>query len=151
MTDTSTSMTEEHAVARAERLARKAHAGQTDKAGRPYAEHLARVAGRMNDDGHRAVAWLHDILEDTDATPGDLARAGIDHGIVADVEALTRDRHERYAGYIERLRSGGSPRAISVKLADLADHLEHHPEAIDASLRRRYRHARKRLTSAKQR
>ena len=132
----------------AEQLARGAHADQTDKAGRPYVEHLERVAGRMHDDGEQAVAWLHDILEDTTTTAEDLTRNGVQTAIVADVEALTREPHERYAGYIERLRSAGSARAVAVKLADLADHLEHHPEAIDAGLKRRYRHARKRLKTA---
>lgn len=132
----------------AEQLARRAHAEQTDKAGRPYVEHLERVAGRMDDDGQRAVAWLHDVIEDTTANAEDLIRAGIDRGVVADVEALTREPHERYAGYIERLRERGSARAIEVKLADLADHLEHNPDAIGRDLKRRYRHARKRLTTA---
>ena len=144
-------MNEERARAQAhtaEQLAREAHADQTDKAGRPYAEHLARVAGRMDDDGGRAVAWLHDVIEDTTATAEDLARAGIGRDVIEDVEALTRAPHERYAGYIERLREHGSARAVAVKQADLSDHLEHSPEAIGRDLKRRYRHARKRLASA---
>ena len=144
-------MSETHASAQAhtaEQLAREAHAEQTDKAGRPYVEHLERVAGRMEADGERAVAWLHDVIEDTTASAEDLLRAGIGLDVVADVEALTRAPHERYAGYIERLREHGSPRAVAVKLADLADHLEHHPKAIGRDLKRRYIHARKRLTKA---
>ena len=135
----------------AEQLARGAHSEQTDKAGRPYVEHLERVAGRMDDDGQRAVAWLHDVVEDTTADAAELTGAGVDRGIVADVEALTRRPHERYAGYIERLREHGSARAVAVKLADLADHLEHNPDAIGRDLKRRYRHARKRLTTAPRR
>ena len=144
-------MSESHARAQAhtaEQLARGAHDGQTDKAGRPYVEHLERVSARMEDDGQRAVAWLHDVIEDTTANADDLVRAGIGPDVVADVEALTRAPHERYAGYIERLRESGTDRAVAVKLADLADHLEHHPDAIGPDLKRRYRHARKRLTTA---
>ena len=153
ITDSREPQTMEQETARAqartaEQLARGAHAEQTDKAGRPYVEHLARVAGRMEDDGGRAVAWLHDVIEDTTASAEDLARSGIERSIVDDVEALTRAPHERYAGYIERLREHGSARAVAVKLADLSDHLEHSPEAIGRDLKRRYRHARKRLTSA---
>lgn len=148
MDDNKTAETARAQAHAAEQLARAAHADQTDKAGRPYVEHLERIAGRMDDDGQRAVAWLHDVLEDTTANADDLIRAGIERGVVADVEALTRGAHERYAGYIERLRERGSARAVAVKLADLADHLEHGPEAIGRDLKRRYRHARKRLTTA---
>lgn len=38
-------------VERAKALAYRAHAGQVDKAGRPYIEHVARVAERVREDG----------------------------------------------------------------------------------------------------
>lgn len=38
-------------VSRARDLAHRAHAGQLDKAGRPYIEHAARVAERVREDG----------------------------------------------------------------------------------------------------
>lgn len=38
-------------VAQAKELAHRAHAGQVDKAGRPYIEHVARVAERVREDG----------------------------------------------------------------------------------------------------
>ena len=38
-------------VERAKELACRAHAGQVDKAGRPYIEHVARVAERVREDG----------------------------------------------------------------------------------------------------
>lgn len=38
-------------VQQAKELAHRAHAGQVDKAGRPYIEHVARVAERVLDDG----------------------------------------------------------------------------------------------------
>lgn len=38
-------------VERAKALAYRAHAGQVDKAGKPYIEHVARVAERVLDDG----------------------------------------------------------------------------------------------------
>ena len=37
-------------VAKAKDLAHRAHAGQVDKAGRPYIEHVARVAERVRED-----------------------------------------------------------------------------------------------------
>lgn len=57
-----------------ETLARAAHATQTDKAGRPYTEHLQAVANgvraRGGDEEQIAAAWLHDAIED-DALTGD--------------------------------------------------------------------------------
>ena len=68
-------------VERAKDLAHRAHAGQVDKAGRPYIEHVARVAARVADDPEaEAVAWLHDVLEDC-PDYGDLVDS--DTGVVA--------------------------------------------------------------------
>ncbi len=70
-------MTETHraplTLAQVEAIARAAHAGQTDKAGRPYAEHLRAVAEgvreRGGDEDQIAAAWLHDAVEDDALTP----------------------------------------------------------------------------------
>lgn len=52
-------------VERAKALAYRAHEGQLDKAGRPYIEHVARVAAAVAGDPEaEAVAWLHDVAED---------------------------------------------------------------------------------------
>ena len=52
---------------KAEVLARCLHHGQKDKAGKPYIEHLEFVVEHLDDstDEMRAVAWLHDSVEDT--------------------------------------------------------------------------------------
>lgn len=78
---------DEPAAVLAEQLARIAHAGQVDKQGLPYIEHVARVAASVvtdvcatvPDTGSTAVAaaWLHDVLEDTPTTAADLLAAGI--------------------------------------------------------------------------
>lgn len=55
-------------LAEVEALARRVHSGQTDKAGRPYAEHLSAVAAGVRERGGSeeqiAAAWLHDAIED---------------------------------------------------------------------------------------
>ncbi len=52
-------------VQKAKDLAHRAHAGQVDKAGRPYIEHVARVAAAVSDDPEaEAAAWQ----EATDAS-----------------------------------------------------------------------------------
>ena len=125
----------------AQEIAAKAHAGQTDKAGRPYIEHVARVAERATNPRQETIAWLHDVVEDTSTTLEDLRNAGFGAGTLAGVDLLTRRPGERYQDYIRRNAEAGDPDARAVKLADLRDHLEHHPEAIGASLRRRYEEA----------
>lgn len=66
-------------VARAQRIAGEAHAGQVDKAGLPCAEHPRRVAARLEkaDAPAEVVAagWLHDVMEDPDVTAEDLCEA----------------------------------------------------------------------------
>lgn len=66
--------TEKHLEATAKLVATMAHAGQIDKAREPYINHPARVADRLEYGRFfdRAVAWLHDVVEDTTVTLDDL-------------------------------------------------------------------------------
>lgn len=101
-------------------IATVAHAGQVDKAGNPYIEHPARVAARVADHVEdAAVAWLHDVLEDTDVTVEVLRAAGISTGIIHDVELLTRKPDQQPEDYYAMVRQ--SFRARRVKLADIED------------------------------
>lgn len=105
----------------AERLARSAHSGQVDKAGRPYAEHPAAVAamliGQGCDDEVVAIGWLHDVVEDTEVTLDHLRQRFGDR--VADaVDCLTHRKGERNDDYHARVRT--NPDAVLVKLADIA-------------------------------
>ena len=125
----------------AQEITAKAHDGQKDKAGRPYIEHVARVAGRATNPRQATIAWLHDVVEDTGTTPEDLHKAGFDARTLTDVDLLTRRPGERYQDYIRRIADAADADARAVKLADLRGHLKHRPEAIGASLRRRYEEA----------
>lgn len=107
-------------AAAAQHIAESAHHGQTDKAGVPYITHPARVAARFHDPLHQAVAWLHDVLEDTPVTADDLRDAGIPDDVLDAVEALTHQPEEPRADYYERIRRAG-PMAVAVKLADIDD------------------------------
>ncbi|CAL9572347.1 hypothetical protein SUDANB145_04850 [Streptomyces sp. enrichment culture] len=109
-------------LAAVEATARAAHAGRTDKAGRPYAEHLAAVAEgvrrRGGDDEQIAAAWLHDAVED-DALPGTwLAEAPLSRRTKDIVLAVTRRAGEPPEAYAARIRA--TPGALLVKEADLA-------------------------------
>jgi (p)ppGpp synthase/HD superfamily hydrolase len=134
--------------ARAETIARAAHAGQVDKTGAPYIDHPRRVAARVEADEARAVAWLHDVVEDTAVTLDDLA-AQFPAEVVQAVRVLTRRDDDRGEEYYRRVRA--NPLALAVKLADIADNTDPARQAdLDPATRRRlaakYRHARAVLT-----
>jgi len=115
-------------AARAEALARHAHDGLTEKyTGDPYHLHLARVVALVDGDDAKAVAWLHDTLEDTALTADDLKAAGFDATVVDAVKALTKVKGEPYPVYMARLMASGSTLARVVKRADLLDHLRPAP------------------------
>ncbi|MFE9834778.1 HD domain-containing protein [Streptomyces sp. NPDC005551] len=109
-------------LAEVEALARKAHAAQTDKAGRPYAEHLQAVAEgvreRGGDEEQLAAAWLHDAVEDDALSREWLRGAALTPRTKDIVLALTKTEDEPPESYAERIRS--TPGALLVKAADLA-------------------------------
>lgn len=122
----------------AERIARGAHAGQVDKAGEPYIQHVERVVAMVDGDKAKAVAWLHDVLEDCEEwDSGDLAREGISDDVRLAVERLTRGA-ESYTEYIHTIHACGPELARVVKIADLRDHLRPN---CPPSLRSRYENA----------
>ena len=120
---------------RAIAFAKMALRGKTDKAGAPLVDHAARVAEKMKTYGQRTVAYLHDVIEDSDLLLEDLD-AFFSPFVIADVDALTRRTDETYFEYIHRV-SNASDTARVVKIADLEDHLDHR-EHIPDSLVRRY-------------
>jgi (p)ppGpp synthase/HD superfamily hydrolase len=111
-------------VALAEELARRYHTGQVDRLGEPYIEHPRAVAQLLagGPEALQAAAWLHDVLEHTDATTGDLLVAGVPLDVVRLVEVLTRRPGEDYLAFIERVCTDRG--AVQVKIADALHNLD---------------------------
>ena len=132
-------------VEKAEKFARWRHKGQQDRYGNPYFEHLERVARRVREmeydfvddtsdiELYVAAAYLHDVLEDTDALHEELNEFGDE--ISTGVALLTRPPGMKYADYIDQIVSPskyvratypgvGGKIARVVKLADILDHLQ---------------------------
>ena len=128
----------------AEKIARAAHAGQVDKAGVDYTEHLKAVADGVDGDTLKAVAWLHDTIEDTDITAELLARRGISGEVIDAVVVMTHLEGEPYFDYIARVKQ--NPLSRLVKLSDLANNsdLSRIPEVTEKDLQRleKYKKAR---------
>ncbi|MEU5114905.1 HD domain-containing protein [Streptomyces longwoodensis] len=132
-------------LAEVEALALAAHAGQTDKAGRPYAEHLRAVAegvrARGGGDELVAAAWLHDAVEDGALSEDWLRTADLDRRTKDVVRAVTKQPGEAPQAYARRILA--TPGARLVKTADLAhnadpDRLAVLDEATARRLERKY-------------
>ena len=128
-------------VALALKMAVEAHEGQTDKLGVPYIFHvinvwqaICRIEGLENKADYETVALLHDIVEDTDVTLNEIdARFG--SGIAQAVAAMTKQKNERYADYLVRVKA--DPVARIVKLADSQDNYRRVPLLSDSETKAR--------------
>lgn len=102
-------------------IAVNAHAGQTDRAGKPYILHVFRVmlAGETADE--MIVGVLHDTVEDTPITIPTL-KGLFPKEIVDAVDAITKRPGEKYKDYLLRVHS--NPLATKVKLNDLKDNMD---------------------------
>jgi (p)ppGpp synthase/HD superfamily hydrolase len=136
-------------VHRAQVLAASAHHGQVDKAGRPYIEHPKRVFGHLVNPSaeESVVAWLHDVVEDTEVRLEDVENA-FGSQVATAVDAITRRPDETNLDYYARVKA--NPIALTVKTADLADNtdperLQLLPPEVRARLEAKYAHTRREL------
>ncbi|MFD8480571.1 HD domain-containing protein [Kitasatospora sp. NPDC059673] len=134
-------------LAEVDALAARAHAGQHDRIGAPYIEHVRAVAAGVAafGTGLQMAALLHDVLEDTPTRPDDLLAAGIPTGVVATVRKVTREPGTDYRAMLLDIVTDQA--AALVKIADnahnsRADRSAQLPEADRVRLAERYRDAR---------
>ena len=107
---------------RALQVATEAHRGQKDRYGDPFILHPLRVMLRCRTEDEKIVALLHDVVEKSERTLGDLNRDGFSSEVIAAVEGLTKREGEPYLDYIVRARENALARAV--KQADLQDHMD---------------------------
>ncbi len=90
--------------------------------GEPYIRHVERVVEHLRrmgaDEVTLAVAWLHDIVEDTVVTIEQI-RYLFGEVIGDAVDAITHRKHEPRVAYYERV--GPNRLALTVKMADGRD------------------------------
>ena len=111
-------------IRRAYEIAKKAHAGQVDKAGKDYIYHPMTVASNVGDDETAIiVALLHDTVEDTDVTFDYLA-THFDNKVLDALKLLTHDKGTDYLDYVRHIKESGNPVALKVKKADLANNMD---------------------------
>lgn len=120
-------------------IALREHNGQVNKHdGEPYIAHVHRVAMHVRDRGldetHQAVAWLHDVLEDTTFTVN-LLNTMFNSDIVSAVLALTKQKGQSNEDYYNGLKS--NPIAARVKISDIIDNFARNHQIPDDATRLR--------------
>ena len=104
-------------IEKAKHVCVKAHSGQFDKGGSPYYQHPFAVADMCETEDEKIVAYLHDVVEDTNITLHDLHNFGFSGKIVSAVNAITKRKGEEYRDYLYRVKTNDIARVV--KLADL--------------------------------
>lgn len=104
------------------KIALDAYTGKKDKAGKTYILHPLRIMQKMESEELKAVAILHDVIEDSDYTADDLRAEGIPGEVVEAVVSLTRNEGESYSDFIDRASRNALAR--DVKLADIEDNMD---------------------------
>lgn len=99
------------------KLCFEAHKNQLDKSGLTYVFHPFHLAEQMTDELSVTAALLHDVIEDTKYTFGDLESMGFDDKVIDALRLLTHDDNDPYMEYVAKIKT--NPIAKAVKLADL--------------------------------
>ena len=116
------------------------HAGQTDHAGKPYANHPQRVAHNVRrvfpdcSDDVVMAALLHDVIEDCGITATDLKQKNYSPACIEIVSLVTKNPQDErdYQDIIDDLITSGNREAMMVKIADNMDNL--HPRRVEELL-----------------
>ena len=100
-------------------IAATAHAGQVDKGGRPYILHPLWVMDKVRHlgDDYMIVAVLHDVVEDSEWSFGDLIKEGFNQNVMYALSLLTHEPAVLYDDYIKAIATDSIAKAV--KLRDL--------------------------------
>ena len=108
---------------RAKEIARTAHEGQVDKAGKPYIEHPMRVMNMGKSMEEKIAGILHDVVEDSEWTFEMLEKEGIPKDVMDALRCVTKlSEDEDYDHFIARVKT--NQLAVKVKLNDLKDNMD---------------------------
>jgi len=107
-------------------LAVLSHAGQVDKAGKPYILHPLRVLGAVglstDNDDVMCAAVLHDVVEDCGVKAQDLRGLGLSERTIELTGLLTREDNVSYEHFIESISLDKD--ASWIKVCDLRDNMD---------------------------
>lgn len=103
-------------------VATQAHKGQLDKGGKPYILHPQAVAAALDSTENKIVAYLHDVVEDTEITLEDLKEMGFTYRIVNSIRILTKSKDISYEDYLKSVKKDSN--AWHVKMADIKHNMD---------------------------
>jgi (p)ppGpp synthase/HD superfamily hydrolase len=122
---------------------KKAHSGQK-WGGAPYWKHPVavmntgiKVFGSKFDVDARQIALLHDVVEDTPYTLGDLKQMGYSDSVIKGVGLLTKPETSDYLQYVAALAASGHKAAAMVKYADNVVNISGDKSGFSAAKRKR--------------
>ena len=108
-------------LSRAISITATAFEGKLDRGGTPYILHCITVMTGVEHLGHKVMsaAVMHDLVEDTEWSIGDLREEGFDEEVLAILEKVTHLSTDSYDEYLDKVAV--CPKARAIKMADL-DH-----------------------------
>ena len=79
----------------------------------------------LGDPEAQVVAWLHDVIEDTEETEENLRASGIPSHLVDAIVSMTKTSETTYEDYLDSIAA--SPLVTKVKIADMISNLADNP------------------------
>lgn len=108
---------------RSEELVKKLFQNKLDKGSHSYLEHLEHVSRDFKNNRKKAMALMHDVLEDTSITKEDLSKLGYDEDFIEVLEILT-NTYNSYEEYIDHILKVNNKDAFDIKMKDLLHNMD---------------------------
>lgn len=107
------------------KIAKQAHKGQKDKAGKPYMKHPVFVMEHLQTEEEKMAGVLHDVVEDSSVTFDDLKKLGCPSRVIDALQLVTHSTdfvgtEKAYLKGIQKIVNSGNKIAINVKFIDLS-------------------------------
>ena len=122
-------------------IASRAHMDARDLDGNPVILHALAVGMSGKTDQENICGFLHDVIEDTDYSAGELREEGFSESIIDTLMLLTHEKDTPYMDYIHRIVASGNKTAIAVKMNDLRNNLERGREGCHERLVKKHSEA----------
>lgn len=110
------------------KVATKAHESHLDKDGKPHILYLQTLAASLDNIENKIVAYLYDIIEDTEITLDDLEKMGFTYRIVNSIRILTKSDDISYDDYLKSVKKDSN--AWHVKMADIKHNIKKYEKAL---------------------
>lgn len=108
---------------RSQALVEKVFFEKVDKTNNSYMIHLLHVSQDFQNERKKALALMHDVLEDTFVTEEDLKKLGYEDSFIKTLNILT-NIYDNYEFYIDKIIESNNQEAIEIKIKDLLHNMD---------------------------